>query len=322
MKVWLVGCGTMAVDYHKVLQSLGAELTVIGRGERSALQFESQTSQPVVRGGLEDFLLSAPALPEAAVVSVGIEALAPVSIALIEAGVRKLLVEKPGALNTAEIERVRDIAHAVGAQVLLAYNRRFYSAALHAKRMIAEDGGPLSCHFEFTEWSHEIEALDKHPDIKTRWFLGNSTHVVDLAFHLAGSPTAMSTYTAGSTPWHPSSSIFAGAGTTDRGALFSYQANWGAPGRWGVEIMTPVYRFVFRPMEILQLMRSKSVRVEPVEIDDSLDKRFKPGLYEQVRRFLDGEYADFCTIDEQVRHWSYYCRMAAYHAQAAVAGNG
>jgi hypothetical protein len=113
-------------------------------------------------------------------------------------------------------------------------------------------------------------------------------------------------------PWHSTASIFAGAGVTDKGVLFSYQANWGAPGRWGVEVLTANYRLIFRPMESLQMMRKGSVKIESVEIDESLDKTFKPGLHEQVRRFIDGHTEGFCTLAAQVEHWDYYCRMAGY----------
>ena len=53
--------------------------------------------------------------------------------------------------------------------------------------MIAEDGGVTSFHFEFTEWSHQIQHLQKAPGVMDHWVLGNSSHVLDLAFHLGAS---------------------------------------------------------------------------------------------------------------------------------------
>ena len=38
--------------------------------------------------------------------------------------------------------------------------------------------------------------------------------------------------------------LVAGAGVTENGALFSYHANWEAPGRWSVEIMTKKRRLM------------------------------------------------------------------------------
>ena len=124
------------------------------------------------------------------------------------------------------------------AKVFIAYNRRFYRAVSEAKRLIEGDGGVTSFNFEFTEWSHEIERLSKAPGVKEKWFLGNSTHVVDLAFFLGGKPSEISCYTQGGTDWHPTASLFSGAGVSEHGALFSYNANWESAGRWGVEVLT------------------------------------------------------------------------------------
>lgn len=310
--VWLVGAGGMALDYLKVLRALDCQITVIGRGEESARRFEAQGGHPVVSGGLDKFLASRPVVPNIAVVAVGVEALAPTTIQLLQAGVRRILLEKPGALNSTEIEALQAEAQARGAEVVIAYNRRFYAATLVAQRLIEEDGGVQSLNFEFTEWGHVIEGLAKAPGVKEAWLLGNSTHVIDLAFYLGGEPVEMQAYTAGALSWHPSSAVFAGAGRTDRGALFSYQANWGAPGRWGVEVITAQRRLIFRPMETLQVMRRGSVAIEPEPIDGALDQAFKPGLHEQTRRFLAGRTEGMCSLADQVRYWPLYERIAAY----------
>lgn len=310
--VWLVGAGGMALDYLKVLRALDCQITVIGRGEESARRFEAQGGHPVVSGGLEAFLASRPVVPDVAIVAVGVEALAPTAARLLQAGVRRILLEKPGALNRTEIEALEADASARGAEVVIAYNRRFYAATLAAQRMIEEDGGVQSLNFEFTEWGHVIEGLTKAPGVKEAWLLGNSTHVIDLALYLGGEPVEMQAYTAGALSWHPNSAVFAGAGRTVDGALFSYQANWGAPGRWGVELVTSQRRLIFRPMETLQVMRRGSVAIEPAPIDDALDKAFKPGLHEQTRRFLEGRTQGMCSLANQVRHWPLYERIAAY----------
>ena len=310
--VWLVGAGSMAVDYAKVLQALDVPTLVIGRGNVSAQTFSEKAGLPVHSGGLDSFLSGAPRLPEAAIVAVGVEGLAATARRLLEYGVRRILVEKPGALHYHEIRELAAVATAQSAEVLIAYNRRMYASTLHAQRLIAEDGGVQSMHFEFTEWGHVIEGLNKADGVKSAWLLGNSTHVIDLALYLGGIPVEMHCYTSGSLDWHPSSAVFAGAGRTDRGVLFSYQANWASPGRWGVEVLTSNYRFVFRPMESLQIIRKGSVAVEPVLLNDQLDKAFKPGLYEQVNRFLHRRPDGLCTLEEQLVHWPLYTRIAGY----------
>ena len=94
--------------------------------------------------------------------------------------------------------------------------------------------------------------------------------------------------------------------------FFSYHADWEAPGRWGVEVLTRQHRFILRPMEQLQVVRLGSVKVESVELEDKLDKDFKPGLYAQTKAFLNKDDCWFCTIEEQLQHCLVYDEMAGY----------
>jgi predicted dehydrogenase len=312
MSLWLVGAGPHARAYAKVLEASGESFLVIGRGAASAESFEAATGLPVLAGGLSAALGRLGA-PQCAIVSVSFERLAEVAIELINAGTRRILLEKPGGLSVAQLSDVRDAAARAGAEVLIAYNRRFYAATQKARELIAEDGGAVSCTFEFTEWSHIIAPMALPPEVKASWLVANSSHVADLAFHLCGLPKDWKSWHAGQLEWHPAAARFCGAGVTDRGALFSYHADWEAPGRWALEVMTRKRRLIFKPMEQLQVTVLASVKVEPVEIDDALDKAFKPGLYAETRAFLGGDDSLFCTIDEQLRHGAIYSEMAGYN---------
>lgn len=285
-RVLLVGAGPMALDYARVLIDQNISFEVVGRGSESAVAFTKEMGIPVHTGGLKEYLGKAVELPSAAIVAAGVDQLAEATLHLLKKGIKLILVEKPAGLNNKEIGEVASEAKLQNAGVYLAYNRRFYSSTIKAMEIIAGDGGVTSFNFEFTEWSHLIKDLKKAPGVKEQWFLANSTHVVDLAFYLGGKPKEMCCYTAGGLTWHPSASIFSGAGITEKGALFSYQANWEAPGRWGVEILTRKHRLIFRPMEQLHIQRIGSVSVEMVQLDDQLDQKFKPGLYRQVETFL------------------------------------
>ena len=285
-QVWLIGPGLMGIEYAKVLDELEIDFEVIGRSETSAKKFKEITNKEVHIGGLLDFLKTKPVVPAYAIVAVNVEKLAKVTLSLLKYGVKNILVEKPAGLNLEEITQIANEVKKQKAEVYVAYNRRFYTATLEAEKIIREDGGVTSFVFEFTEWSHQIVDLDKDPKVKNEWFLANSTHVVDLAFHLGGYPIELNSVTAGKLSWHPKAAIFAGCGKTDKNALFSYHANWAAPGRWGIEILTNKHRLIFRPMEKLQIQKIGSVAIEDVLIDYSLDTKFKPGFYLQVRTFL------------------------------------
>ncbi len=311
MTLWLIGAGPMAQDYAKVLNSLEQPFEVIGRSESSATTFRAATGHAVRLGGVENALRELPS-PDLAIVAVGVEQLAVVSRALIEAGTRRILLEKPGGIDSEEINRLQRVAAARRAEVLLAYNRRFYASTLKAKEYIEADGGLLSAQFEFTEWSHKIGSLPKAAGVKERWLLGNSTHVIDLAFHFCGVPADWCCWHAGSIDWHPAAARFCGAGVTTQGVLFSYLSDWQAPGRWGLELLTSERRLILRPMEQLQVTLLGDVKVETIELEDTLDREFKPGLCRQTEAFLNSDDVLFCTLDEQVNNMHFYLKIAGY----------
>ncbi len=311
--VWLIGTGPMAVHYSKVLNDLGVEYNVVGRSEVGCNLFLEQTKHNAISGGLDQFLKAKPEMAECAIVAVSIENLAEICKQLIHYGIRNILLEKPGVGFADEIYGLSKLVSETKSSVLLAYNRRFYASTLKAQEIIAEDGGVKSFHFEFTEWSHQIKNLNKHKTELENWFLGNSTHVIDTAFYLCGNPKEISCYHKGGNDWHPKSTIYAGAGISEVGALFSYIANWEAPGRWNIDIMTDNYRLIFKPMEKLHIQNIGSVGISLVEgIDYSLDEKYKPGLFLQTKSFLDKDFTNFCNIKEQADNMSVYKKMSGY----------
>nr|WP_314993516.1 hypothetical protein [uncultured Capnocytophaga sp.] len=299
-KVWLVGLGTIALDYAKVLKALNIDYVAIGRGSLNAKKFEEETGHPAIIGGVEAYIATNPEKPSHVIIDVNLEALSEVTGSILNFGVRNILLEKPGVYHPNEINKLIILENKNKANIYIAYNRRFYASTLKAEEIITRDGGVSSFLFEFTEWGHLMKELYKKSHSKTNYlFLTNSTHVVDLAFFLGGNPKKLVTFSKGEVNWHLSNTVFSGAGITEKDALFSYHANWEAPGRWSVEILTPKHRLYFKPMETLQIQEIGSVAVNPVQIDDTLDKEFKPGLYLQVKSFLEGKTERFCSLQEQ-----------------------
>ena len=78
---------------------------------------------------------------------------------------------------------------------------------------------------------------------------------------------------------------------TNRDIPFAYHADWEAPGRWGVELLTCSHRYILRPMEALSAIPRGSVEAHPIELDDDLDHQFKPGLFCQCAAFLSYQNA-------------------------------
>jgi len=295
----------MGKEYAKVLKNMSLSFVVVGRSEKSATDFKNETGIDCKSGGLNNWLENNQ-VPEWAIVTVTGDQLGITTRELISAGCKNILVEKPGGLDNADLKLTLKSAKKFKTDVFVAYNRRFYASTLKADEIIKKDGGVKSFYFDFTERSSIIEALNKPNKIKRGWFLHNSTHVIDMAFFLGGKPSKITPYKKrGGLKWHPSGSIYVGAGISDNYALFSYHANWESAGRWGLEIMTPKSKLIFRPLEKLQIQKYGSMNIEDVPLDDKLDIEFKPGIYRQVESFL-GNRHDLPTIDEQVGNLKYY----------------
>jgi predicted dehydrogenase len=310
--VLIIGAGPMTIEYVKVLDDLNIQYTVVGRGVESAKQFKDKSNKDCFVGGLQKFINENDCTKYShAIVVTGVDALYKNTKLLIEIGIKNILVEKPGALLSSEITDITLVAKQKSINCYIAYNRRCFQSVKKAKEIIKEDGGVTSFHFEFTEWAHVIEPLKTDITIKNKWFLANSSHVVDLAFFLGGKPKQLSAYKSGSIAWH-SYAKYSGAGITHDDSVFSYHANWLAPGRWSVEIMTAKHRLYFKPMESLQIQNIGSVAVTPFEINDELDKKFKPGLYIQTKAFLENNFSSLCSIDEQVENSKWFDLISGY----------
>lgn len=314
-QILLVGAGPMAIEYAKALKRLNRQFLVAGRSQKSAKEFEEATRVKVITGGIDILLNRKKINSKTAIVAVSEEQLGRVTRKLIQSGVKSILVEKPGGLDFQDVKAVDRLSKKLKAKVYVGYNRRFCASVKKVLEIIKGDGGVKSLFFDFTEASFKITPLIKAPGVKENWFLQNSTHVIDLAFFLAGTPKKLSAFVGGRLPWHKKGAYFSGAGITQRGAFFSYHANWEGPGRWGVEIITRKHKLFLRPLEKLQIQNIGSFVIEDVAIDDDIDVQVKPGIYKQVESFLSDKQSfssskkDLCTIDEQIENLKYYQKI-------------
>jgi predicted dehydrogenase len=215
---------------------------------------------------------------------------------LLNKGAKKVLVEKPVALSSKELLKLADETKRCGAEVRVALNRRFYQSVLGMKRILTQEE-MQACFFDFTEWAWQI-GESKYPDeVKSRWALANSIHVIDTVVALTGATKVKEAVIAGRSliPWHPTGSIF--AGLLDAGVPVAYLTNWSAPGRWAIEVTTGTGRYRFAPMERLAVMRKGTVEFVAVEgIDYSIDQKFKPGLFHLTQCFLNSSDVEGTTL--------------------------
>lgn len=287
----VIGVGKMGAAHLQALAALAPDsLTGWAPGSRPRAVERDVGSDVVVRRDELQATLAA-VRPTHVIVASPVETLTPIAVEVMKSGVKHLLIEKPAALDQRECGLLQACAAETGAEIHVAYNRRFYASVRGALAHMRDAGEHIeSVLFEFNE------AMPAHgpsvpSEVSARWLLANSMHVIDTAFHPVGLPDLQRSLFqhSGGLPWHPAGSVFVGSGNTTSGVPFAFHANWDAPGRWGFEWMTRSTRYVFRPMEKLSVMRKGRFDLEPMVLDDEMDIRFKPGVYHQNAAFLAGD---------------------------------
>jgi predicted dehydrogenase len=299
----IYGTGDMAVSYLDALRHLGTPadtIVVVGRDMAKASILAARHGARAAGLGSE-----AEHAATIAIVAVTPDALSGIARRALQAGTRKLLIEKPGALSSSELAGLGEALVAARAIGYMAYNRRFYPSAERCRALIREDGGALACFFEMTEIEGRVLPLrDKHNwsgANLARWGIVNSTHVLDLATWLVGSPTRLSTHRAGQLAWHPSGATFFGTGESNSGAALVYLATWGTAGRWRIEVTTRKRRLLLSPLEKLDQQLKDSFEVTPVDVPAEA-AGIKPGLTGLLREFLSNDEPNVLpSVMESVR---------------------
>ena len=302
--ICIIGSGWMAAEHVKASLELGYDkIFVIGRTLNSFKKHfgEALAGLKIVRvtGGLaswfrhecfEETMLH--------INSVAVHALQVTTIKLLKNGVKRILLEKPGALNVDGLKLIRKEAKIRGSNVLIGYNRRHYASTEELKERLSCEN-ISSFEFEFTEWIDTIDTTEYPEEVLVTWLKSNSAHVIDLAFYLVGGlPKKIQTICGGvgGVIWHPAGSVFAGCGKVDD-KIFTYQADWMSQGRWKIYIRTEKGKYVLEPLEKLSFIPKNSLELVEIEVKT---ERCKPGLEEQIRKFERNEFQDFADLTDQI----------------------
>jgi len=319
--ILVVGTGEMASEYVKLLKYIGIDkrnILVLGRSKKNADIFTNKYEIPCFYGGT-DAIKTCP-VSNTAIVAVSHLQLYEVTLALIQRGYRNILIEKPGAVYLNQLQQIECFAKKNEVHVYIAFNRRFYSSIVMARNIIKQDGGLLSCSFDFTELEASVlKASERKKFSKEelkRWGILNSFHIIDLFLHLAGLPENWNYYQCGTLPWHPNASIFSGSGSTSKNVLFSYLSTWSGAGRWGIELTTQNRKLILQPLELLQSQPKGSFTIEKVPIPDE-PIGIKPGLKGQIETFLkmskDKKSMQWlCPINEAIIHFRIAEKILGY----------
>jgi predicted dehydrogenase len=300
-KILLLGTGYMAEEYSKVLQDMSYEFEVVGNTKLGCDRFFQRTGIQAKPG-------STSKIKDASGFKFAINAASSDQLFytnkfLIDKGIENILSEKPGALYLEELQELQECSKAKKLFFCIAYNRRFYSSVDKLRELVKNEGGVESFFFDFTEWEANVLNQGYNNEILRNWFAVNSLHVIDLAFFLGGNPTQLGSNISGGSNWHKPMT-YSGSGKTNTDALFSYIANWNSAGRWGIEVNTKSNKYILRPLEKLQRIKKASTEMNFVQIKDSYDTDFKPGLYNQVKSFLSYQDDDrLITLEEHANNF-------------------
>lgn len=303
---WLIGSGSMAINYSIALQAVSAKYDVFGRGISSADVFTKSTGVHVDLSEINLSLLDKYELPRFAVVAVDIVNLFKVATSLIEIGVKNILLEKPGSTSLKELLELNDLALKANVNVFIAYNRRYYEQVEQLNEILMRDGGLINFHFEFTEHIEKVLSRPRDTAVLNEWLIANSSHVIDLAFFIGGQPQLMDSYVKGCLEWFNYGDTFVGAGVTKKGILFTYNSNWRGPGNWSLEFVTVKSRLKLSPMERLFYREHDSNSFNEVLINHNSDQSIKPGLVKMLEDFFFIKSSNLKTIGDQIISYVIY----------------
>lgn len=302
--ICIIGSGFMAFEHAKAALELEYDnVFIIGRSQKSFEKYfddlDSNARLIFLTGGLETWFQSAHFDSTILHINaVAIEALNEITHELVKHKIQKILLEKPGALEIEELQKLKDASEYYGSKIVIGYNRRHYASIRKLKKILSTEN-ITSFEFEFTEWVDRINPIDYSEKALNNWIKSNSAHVIDTAFYLAGGmPTKLNAISQGTNQitWHPQASIFIGSGMVGN-IPFSYNADWTSQGRWKIYIRTDKGKYVLEPMEKLGFIPKNSVVREEIELEE---EPAKEGLVNQIKDLEKGDYNNFCTVIDQI----------------------
>jgi hypothetical protein len=166
-------------------------------------------------------------------------------------------------------------------------------------------------HLEFTEWPDKIDITKYSKSVLNKWIIANSSHVIDLFFHLIGKPTELIANQSGSIAWHSNGSKFWGSGVSNRSVTFDYYSDWNSDGSWKIKLKTKNKILILKPLEELNIISDEGIILKP-ELDDYYDRLFKPGLYKMMKDFLENDGMLLCSMEEQIEMFDTYYAIGDY----------
>ena len=300
--VLIIGGGYMGKEYAHALEELGvSDVTIITKSPKQASNFSKKFDYQIIDGGFEKQLLTI-GKKDLVIIATPIKFLVPAAKLSIETGQTKILIEKPGSLFHKELLSLNKII--TDQKVRIAYNRLLYPNFHKIIQLVEDEGGIISCKFDFTEWIHKIPFDKFEKDECKLWGICNSLHVITMALELIGMPKEITSFQSGMFDWHPSGSVFTGTGLSEKNIPFSYHSDWKSSSRWMIEIMTKENLYRLMPLEKIFVSKNGTEEWNSVDFQISFP-HLKLGIAEQIVTMLDDELENqigMVTVEKSVEY--------------------
>mgnify|MGYP001162432648 FL=1 len=276
--VLIVGFGYMGKEYFKALSEMGIRNVSIICLENNVHDMKKIQA--------ESYEKSLPQFEKKDLVILALptKLLIPAAKLAIKNGQKNILIEKPGSLEQKELKKLRVKSQDI--HIKIAYNRLFYPNLHKLKKLVKQDGGITSCNFSFTEWIHRLEFKKFDKEMLQKWGIQNSLHVISMAMDLIGMPKKISINRKGYLKWHPTGNVFVGSGISKNNIPFTFNADWGSGGRWGIDVITKNNWYRLSPLEELQVCPKKSTNWSQISFKKGFPN-VKQGIAEEIAYMLD-----------------------------------
>ncbi len=276
--VLIIGSGYITEQYiHSLLKFKISDITIITKTGNSIQKLCASNNIKLLTGGFEK--INYTKKHDLVIIATPISLLIPATEFALDIGNENILIEKPGSLYYEELIKLSKKNKTK--RIRVAYNRLVYTNFYKLKSLIEKEGGITSCRFTFTEWLDRIDFTKYPKEEYTFWGISNSLHVITMAMELIGMPKKLSVHKRGTLKWHKSGSIFVGNGVSIKNTPFSFHADWGSGGRWGIEIMTKESLYELIPLEELYVTPKYSTKRDKVQFKPAFSDT-KPGISEEI----------------------------------------
>ena len=318
-KLAIIGTTNIAIAHLDAARAVGFDVVHVAGSPQSATAPKFATTHGISRAWNDPMALAADKDAwDAIVIASSTNSMIGLLAAAMSTG-KPVLAEKPIGHTSSSLDQLLTSTE----NVLVGFNRRFYSSVQEAKRFIAS-GAPCLLHLELPE-SVQVDTETGSRDVSR--VTTNSTHGLDLINYITGGLAIESVYSVGVVSDKRGRVLIA---KSQRGDLCSVSANWNAPANFSLTIDRGDERFELRPLEMGALYRGMEVvsptpetpmrTYKPIKVINFLpsgdDSTLKPGFLSQCQALMnkiEGKHSDVAATLHDAK-------IALKFAEALISG--